>query len=242
MTTREATSPLPRADGFPVSPSDRLMVLAFAPLQAPWLLKSLWGGLKRDKRRLLARLDLPANALPNLGSWKADTGFLHAIVDAIDTQHPQQVVELGAGASSLVIAQALQRAGGGRLSSYDQHEDFAHAVGTWLGEHNLSAEVRHAPLGTPPCDWPGRWYGLRAVPDRIDMLVIDGPQWSLHPFVRGAAEVLFGRIPVGGMIMLDDAARPGERIVARRWRRDWPNFDWTFRSGIKGTLTGVRRV
>jgi predicted O-methyltransferase YrrM len=219
-----------------------MMVLAFAPLQAPWLLKSLWGGWKRDKRRLLERLDLPANALPNLGSWKADTGFLHSIVDAIDALRPQHVVELGAGASSLVIAQALRRASGGHLHSYDQHADFAQAVSTWLAEHGLSADMNHAPLGPPPGDWPGRWYGLRSVPDHIDLLVIDGPQWSLHPFVRGSAEILFDRISVGGMVMLDDAARPGERVVARRWRRDWPNFDWFFRSGIKGTLVGVRRT
>lgn len=242
MTTREATSPLPRADDFPIHPSDRMMVIAFAPLQAPWLLKSLWGGFKRDKRRLLERLGLPADALPNLGSWKADTGFLHTIVDAIEANRPQHVVELGAGASSLVIARALRRAGGGRLTSYDQHADFAYAVVAWLAEHGLAADVTHAPLGTPPGSWPGRWYGLRHVPDEIDMLVIDGPQWSLHPFVRGSAEILFDRISVGGVVMLDDAARPGERIVARRWRRDWPNFDWTYRPGIKGTLIGVRRT
>jgi hypothetical protein len=46
---------------------------------------------------------------------------------------------------------------------------------------------------------------------------------------------------VGGTVMLDDAARPGERLVARRWRKRWPNF--TFRldkSGSKGTLIGTR--
>ena len=70
--------------------------------------------------------------------------------------------------------------------------------------------------------------------------MIDGPQWSLHPLVRGAAEVLFDRIAPGGMVLLDDAARPGERLVTRRWRRDWPDFKWTYRRGIKGTLVGVR--
>jgi hypothetical protein len=43
--------------------------------------------------------------------------------------------------------------------------------------------------------------------------------------------------------MLDDAARPGERIVARRWRREWPDFDWKLlKGGTKGTLVGRRRL
>ena len=45
----------------------------------------------------------------------------------------------------------------------------------------------------------------------------------------------------GGIVMLDDAARPGERLVAKHWKRDWPQFDWTLMPGIKGTLVGVRR-
>ena len=42
--------------------------------------------------------------------------------------------------------------------------------------------------------------------------------------------------------MLDDAARPGERVIARRWRREWPDFDFQLvKSGTKGTLVGKRR-
>jgi hypothetical protein len=42
--------------------------------------------------------------------------------------------------------------------------------------------------------------------------------------------------------MLDDGARPGERVVATRWRRRWPDFDFQLEtSGTKGTLIGVRR-
>ena len=39
--------------------------------------------------------------------------------------------------------------------------------------------------------------------------------------------------------MLDDGARPGERFVARRWRRLRPDFDFTLLdNGTKGTLVG----
>ena len=53
-------------------------------------------------------MDLPHDALPNLGSWKADTYFLGHIVSAIEQLKPATVVELGCGASSLVMAEASE--------------------------------------------------------------------------------------------------------------------------------------
>lgn len=246
MTTKHATKLLPRArDGADrsVSLSDRAHVLAFGAIGWPWLLRSLSGGRKRDKRRLLARLGLPADALPNLGSWKADTVLLHRIVDTIEQLRPATVVELGAGASTLVTAKALALNGGGRLISFDQHGDFVEATRAWLGEHGLAADMHVAELTPAPGGWPGLWYDVHHLPERIDLLIIDGPPWAVHPYVRGAAETLFDRIPVGGIVLLDDAARPGERVVARRWRRAWPGFRFGLdSSGTKGTLVGVRTV
>lgn len=242
MTTKFATSLLSRAQGAGgMSLSERLHIIAFGAIGWPWLLKSLSGGKRRDKLWLLDRLGLPADALPNLGSWKADTILLTRIVDTIERLRPESVVELGAGASTLVTAKALALHGGGRLVSFDQHGDFVDATSAWLAEHGLDADMHPAGLVTPPGDWPGLWYDVHHVPERIDLLIIDGPPWTVHPYVRGAAETLFDRIPVGGVVLLDDAARPGERIVARRWRTLWPNFsfvlDW---SGTKGTLVGTR--
>ena len=242
MTTREATGLLPRAHadaitGYATSALDWAHILLFGAIGWPWLLRSLSGGTRAEKVALLDRLDLPRDALPNLGSWKADTALLHQIVDIVADRRPAQVVELGAGASSLVTARALALHGGGRLTSFDQHGDFVAATHQWLHEHGLDADMRHAPLAPAPRDWPGLWYKLDHLPETIDLLVIDGPPWSIHPYVRGAAEALFDRIPPGGIVLLDDGARPGERIVAQRWRRRWPDFAFRLeRSGTKGTL------
>ena len=246
MTSREATSYLPRlaeaGDGaeWRRSPADWAALLAIGAIQWPWLLCSLWGGRRRDKRALLKRLGLPAEALPKLGSWKADVGFLTRIVDHIEQNRPAHVVELGSGASTLVTARALQLHGGGTLTSFDQHRDFVGAVRNWLDDHGLPAHVEHAPLIRADPPWPGLWYDLGRLPDTIDLLLIDGPPWTIHPEVRGAAEQLFDRIAPGGAIMLDDAARPGERIVAMRWKQKWGDFDWKLLPGIKGTLLGIR--
>lgn len=247
MTSREITPFLPLADDacWPAdarrSASDVIHVIYFAVLGWPWLGRSLSGGSREAKRALLERLDLAPDALPHLGSWKADTGFLHHIVDHIEARRPETVVELGAGASSLVVARALQRIGSGRLISCDQHAGFVESTRQWLRDNGVEADLRTAPLVPAPGGWPGIWYDHGTLPAQIDLLLVDGPPWSIHPYVRGAAESLFDRIPVGGTVMLDDAARPGERVVARKWKRLWPNFRFELlHVGTKGTLVGTR--
>lgn len=248
MTTREATRLLTRTTGTDVigdygkSMADWAAVITFGALQWPWLLRSLHGGSLADKHALLDRLELPYDALPYLGSWKADTGLLKLVVDHVLAEKPQVVVEFGTGASTLVIARALQKAGGGQLISFDQHGDFVEATRDWLEEFGLEADLRAAPLKPSPDGWPGLWYDHGALPREIDMMLIDGPPWTVHPLVRGAAVSLFDRITPGGTVFLDDAARLGERVVARRWRKLRPDFDFRLdKSGSKGTLIGRRR-
>lgn len=246
MTSRELTGffPLAEREGGTAQRrmSDMAWRIGFGAISWPWLLASLSGGRKTDKRALLDDLKLPHDALPHLGSWKADVGFLRHIVREITRLRPAQVVELGAGASTLVAAKALAMHGGGRLTSFDQHGGFVDATRTWLSDHGLQADLRHAPLSSESSDWPGRWYALDDLPERIDLLIIDGPPWSVHPLVRGAADSLFARLSPNAVVLLDDAARPGERIVAQRWRQRWPHIDFRLmHDGTKGTLVGRRR-
>ncbi|QGP79251.1 class I SAM-dependent methyltransferase [Sphingobium sp. CAP-1] len=248
MTSRELTGFLPLTEtdaagsGWPRRLSDMAWRLAFGAIGWPWLLASLSGGRPADKRALLDELGLAHDALPHLGSWKADVGFLRHIVREIARLRPAHVVELGAGASSLVAARALQLHGGGRLHSFDQHGGFVDATRQWLADHALEVDIRHAPLTQDSADWPGRWYAIDRLPDRIDLLIIDGPPWSVHPLVRGAADSLFSRLSPDAVVLLDDAARPGERLVARRWRQRWPHIDFRLMTdGTKGTLVGRRR-
>ncbi|MEC3909960.1 class I SAM-dependent methyltransferase [Sphingobium sp. CR2-8] len=248
MTSRDMTGFLSLTEahdtpsGLPRRLSDLAWRIGFGAIGWPWLLASLSGGRPADKRALLDELRLPHDALPHLGSWKADVGFLRHIVREIARLRPTHVVELGAGASSLIAARALQLHGDGRLHSFDQHGGFVDATRQWLADHALDVDIRHAPLTQESADWPGRWYAIDHLPDQIDLLIIDGPPWSVHPLVRGAADSLFARLSPNGVVLLDDAARPGERLVARRWRKRWPHIDFRLvKDGTKGTLVGRRR-
>lgn len=245
MTSKDTTAVLTRASVVPreirQAIGDSIAVIAFGLIQWPWLLRSLYGGSKIAKAALLDRLCLPSDALPNLGSWKADVGLLSLLAEHVISKRPATIVEFGTGASTLVLAKALEIAGGGHFISFDEHIDFVIATRNWLAEHDLTADIREAPL-LPTQNWPGLWYAHGELPQTIDLLFIDGPPWTIHPFTRGAADRLFGRVSPGGTIILDDAARPGERLIASRWRRDWPDFDFHLvKSGAKGTLIGRRR-
>jgi predicted O-methyltransferase YrrM len=245
MTTREATGLL----AIPAATTglshrnlaDRLFTFAWGAIQWPWLLRSLSPGRRRDREALLRELDLTADALPALGSWKADAAFLRMLAAHVAQHRPQTVVELGCGASTLLLARALQRAGSGTLISHDQHLPFVCATRAWLHEFGLDIDLRHAPLAAAQAPWRGGWYDLGELPPQIDLLVVDGPHWGVYPFARGAAEELFPRLAVGGMVMLDDGARPGERVVMARWRRRWPNMRFGLvHAGPKGTVVGRR--
>jgi len=150
LTTKNLTGMLakkmPRETGTARTKGETLFQLFFALIQWPWLLKSLYGGNKAEKNAVLERINLEQDALPHLGSWKADTYLLHRIVDEIEVRQPKNVVELGSGVTSLVIAKALSLHGGGHLYSYDQYEPFVEQMGIWLAEHHLSASFSHAPL------------------------------------------------------------------------------------------------
>lgn len=249
MTSRDSTGWGGRSDAGSAKPpralKDRLTLAAFYVLNGPFLAKSLYGGSKKAKRALLERLDLPLDALPHTGSWKADVGLLTFLTDHILAHRPKVVVEFSAGASSLIIARALEKAGveDPVFISFEQHEDFCRKTSAWLAEFGLKSDIRHAPLGLSPDGWPGLWYQSGPLPDGIELMLIDGPHWAIHPFTRGAAGTTFGQIAPGGTVMLDDAARPGERIVQRRWRRQWPDFSFRLEHpGSKGTLVGTRRA
>ena len=247
MTGQVSTSFFGRSDERSERPqrsaADIALLGAFYLLNAPYLLRSLYGGRKRDKLALLKRLGLPPNALPHTGSWKADVGLLTLLTDHILEHKPRTIVEFSTGASTLIAAKALEKAGVERPTfvSFEQHEDFCEETRAWLKGFGVRSDIRHAPLVESPGGWPGLWYDHGPVPAPIDLLLVDGPHWAIHPFTRGAAASLFHKVAVGGTVILDDALRPGERFVARRWRREWPNFEFELlRIGSKGALVGRR--
>jgi predicted O-methyltransferase YrrM len=143
-----------------------------------------------------------------------------------------EVVELGSGVSTVVLARLL-RERGGRLTSLEHDPHWARFVDEQLEREELAgvATLIQAPLEPHEAALDGAgWYSasaVAAIPSEIELLLIDGPpagegaERSRYP----ALTVLAGHLAASAVVVLDDAARTGEQDVLRRWQE---SGEWRF--------------
>jgi len=187
---------------------------------------------------LRAELQL-ARPLPPARGWAAAPDALAELVRLIDRVRPAQVVELGSGVSTIVIARRLQQQGQGRLVALDHLPTFAAQTRAELARQGLAevATVVDAPLVEVRLDaetW--RWYTLGPdVPAHIDALFVDGPPSTLGPLARyPAMPLLRHRLVPGAIVFLDDGDRPDEQEIVRRWQAQGDGLEARHLSLSKG--------
>ncbi len=163
--------------------------------------------------------DLP----PPVGGWAIDALFAERLAATLERLRPRVVVECGAGTSTLLIAACLQRLGEGALVSLEHDSRHADSIRRALALRGTTAHARVVTAPFVPTDVHGetyRWYesALTAVPDGIDLLVIDGPPGPIGPRARyPAVPVLRERLSPGCVVLMDDGARDDETWIAHRW-------------------------
>lgn len=160
----------------------------------------------------------------------------------------REVVELGSGASTLVLARLL-RERGGRLTSVEHSPDWAAIVRRQLEREGLTdvARLAEAPLAEHPRGWDGaQWYAASALDELprsgIELLLVDGPPGygeraarSRYPALPALAE----RLAPGALVILDDLQRPGEQEIVERWGREMPEWEFGVDDGT-GIAVGQR--
>lgn len=62
-------------------------------------------------------------------------------------------------------------------------------------------------------------YQDGSFPEEIDCVLIDGPPGWAYRGREGALYQVFGRLRVGGVVILDDYGRPGEQTAVSNWAR-----------------------
>ena len=153
----------------------------------------------------------------------------------------RRIVELGSGISTVLLARLLhQRRRDAsvpphhetRLVAVEHDDRWATWVTDQLEREDLAGyvDIIHAPLAPHPTAVGGlTWYddavladGLRRAlrDDPIDLFLVDGPPAYTegHGLARyPALPVLHDRLSPGATIILDDAERPGEQEILRRW-------------------------
>jgi GNAT superfamily N-acetyltransferase len=150
----------------------------------------------------------------------------------------RRIVELGSGASTVLLARLLTRwqpDGDWRLAAVEHDVDWVRRVTEELADGGIGDRVTviHAPLVDHHLAQDGLlWYDERALVtgldqaldgELIDLLVVDGPPAFAPGFGLArypALPVLRSRLASGAAVVLDDVDRPGEQEVLRRWERE----------------------
>ena len=171
------------------------------------------------------------NIRPHMGTrllghdpWAMDALFAEQLLALIDEGH-EHVVELGSGHSTVLIAERLEERGQGHVVAVDHLEEFAERTRGWIRDRGLEhrATVVHAPVVERDVEGrSSRWYAAdaldNALPERIDLLVVDGPPDKLGRNVRWPAiPLLTPRLAPRAAILLDDGDRRQERRAAHDW-------------------------
>lgn len=130
------------------------------------------------------------------------------------------ILECGSGLSTLVLGVAA-RSSGQRVWSLENDPFWASVV--------RAALARYAITGVEICEAPLRsygnfeWYELphSHLARDFALVICDGPQGTTLGGRYGLLPVLGGNLRSGCVILLDDAARAGERQVLSRWGDEW---------------------
>lgn len=185
--------------------------------------------------------------LPAMREWAVSPDFAILLASEIIRCKPETIVELGCGTSTLISGYCLEKLGRGRVFSLEHERKYAGACRENVKAHGLEAfaTVCDAPL----CDidlggktW--KYYDLSSLRNvsPIDVLVVDGPPWSVGRLARYPALPLFyNQLGEAAVILVDDADRADDRAIIERWIAEHPDLECTFLDLEKGAAVLRRR-
>ena len=175
--------------------------------------------------------DLP---LPIGGGWALTGDSAAILVREALLRRPKTVLELGSGVSTLLLGQVLRNRGDGHVVSIDHDTTWAERTRRsveFLGLRDYVTVV-DAPLKRVEIAGQAfEWYDIpRERLDRlgpVDMLLVDGPpQARDQPNTARypALPMLSERLSSDALIFVDDANRPTESAMVRRWQAENPGW------------------
>jgi len=202
-------------------------------------------GLMRHRFHLLAQQIAETQGLVQLGGvglpYPVAFGGDYALTaDAaavlarqVALRKPKLVVELGSGVSTILVGTMLRAQGFGRLVSLDHDPSWAEETRRQIRAGGLEqqVEVLDAPLTRQDVDGESfAWYAIPAKLEQtgvIDLLIVDGPPQAGDPGGLPRYPALPKLLPLmspDAEIFVDDARRPGETEMVRRWLARYPGW------------------
>jgi len=168
----------------------------------------------RDDHRILTRL---IYGWGNEG-WSALEEYLKGSLQRVAASR-EPILECGSGLSTLLAGIVVQRTGNS-LWSLEHERSWADRVRKYLDAYRIRpAHVIDAPLR----DFGDfSWYSVpfEDLPTGFSLILCDGPPGETRGGRYGLIPVMGKRIKDGAVILLDDAGRPEEQSIAKRWERE----------------------
>ncbi len=169
----------------------------------------------------------PGRLLPIWSDWGLAPQVLLEVINVVRDAGPNPlVVELGTGDSTLWIAKTLAERGDGRLISFEHDEAYGSLTRARLSAAGLDdwVEMRVAPLRHVEIDgetYP--WYDLVGDLTEVRVLIVDGPPGNTGHLARlPAFPMLSQALEEDAIVLLDDADRPDEQEIIKRWTKSPP--------------------
>jgi predicted O-methyltransferase YrrM len=156
------------------------------------------------------------------GGWALGADALVWLLREIDARESLTIVELGPGASSVVLGSATDA----RLVGLEHDQYYFRSLAKQLASNGLVAyELHHAPLEARKYRGETvQWYeagATDALPSAIDVLIVDGPPNFAGGRNRSPAwPELRSRLAAGALVLVDDTQRDSERAMVAEWLDD----------------------
>lgn len=186
-------------------------------------------------RELLSQLIVGWN---NEG-YQANLEYLEAVAKFSSiTRGP--ILECGTGATTIVLG-LLSEGNQIEVWSLEHSPEWKIRIGQVLA-HNKIKAVRIC--CSPLVDYGEFiWYEppLEHMPKEFSLVICDGPPGSTKGGRYGLLPVLGNRLPPGSTILVDDAGRPGETELIKRWQNE-AAFDIQLMGSTEHQYAIMRRV
>ena len=197
----------------------------------------VWQSYRQSEamQQLLSLLKFSA-PVPPTRSWAASPDLLLTLAQLVRTHNPKLVVELGSGASTII----LSRAGAVEIVAIEHDLEYLKSTQDLLSEHQVNnVQLIHAPLIEKEIlEETFTWYDTSKLQDlkEIDFLFIDGPPGSKDDAARfPALPVLGSKLSKNAVVVIDDTKRSGEKTLAESFANALPNHRLRFLDHEKGT-------
>lgn len=151
-------------------------------------------------------------------AWSSDTEYLQGCLE-----HAQAcrgpILECGSGLTTLLIGALVQKSGN-VLCSLEHHVAWGQRVSQLLKRYRIHAVQMHVRPLKEYGDFI--WYQppAESTPDNYALVVCDGPPGATYGGRYGLLPVMKSRLAPDCVILLDDADRPQEQAIAKRWAQE----------------------